>query len=113
MFIRNVCLITAFVVAGPAMATFEIKDPAAEIYAEEQAMANPGLRSCFDLLVDSVERPAVYRAAVNWVREAVGGNESTAATEAALRSFCIDNPKRSVADAAATLSAAPGGQSGS
>ena len=112
MFIRTVCLIVTLAMAAPATATFEIKDPAAEIYAEEQAMANPGKRSCFDLLVDSVERPQVYRAAVNWVRETIGGDASTIATEAALRTFCIDNPKLSVADAAAALGAVPDGPSG-
>lgn len=103
---RSVFLFAACVLAGPAAATFELKDPAAEIQAEKQAMENPGERSCFDLLVDSLERPQVYRAAVNWVSDSTGGGQSKIATEAALRAFCIDNPKRTVADAAVALGGA-------
>ena len=93
------------------MATFELKDPAAEIYAEEQAQASLGERSCFDLLVDSLERPHVYRAAVDWVNDAVGADSSATATEAALKTFCIDHPKKSVAEAAAVLGGSPKDQS--
>ena len=103
MFIRSVSLIILSVLASPAVATFELKDPAAEIYAEEQAQASPGERSCFDLLVDSVERPEIYREAVNWVSDAVGSDQSAVATEAALRKFCIDHPKRSIAEAVMAL----------
>lgn len=107
MFSRTLLLMTLLLPAGPLPATFEIKDPAAEMRAEDQAIANPGERSCFDLLVDSVEHPEIYRAAVNWVTESLGGGQSRTATEAALRAFCIDNPKRSVAEAAVVLGNAP------
>ncbi|MEJ2400071.1 MAG: hypothetical protein P8Y52_01650 [Xanthomonadales bacterium] len=109
---RTLLTILALSVAPPALATFEIKDPAAEIRAEEQALANPGERSCFDLLVDSMERPQVYRAAVDWVSESLGGVQPRIATEAALRAFCIDHPKHSVAEAAAVLARAPDPSSG-
>mgnify|MGYP001815185648 CR=1 FL=1 len=103
MFVRSLCSIIVFTLAGPAVATFELEDPAADIFAETQAMANPGERSCFELLVDSVERPGIYREAVNWVSDAVGSDQSAVATEAALRKFCIDHPKRSIAEAVMAL----------
>jgi len=106
MLIHKLIPIAALALAMPALATFEIKDPAAEMQAQDQAMANPGERSCFDLLTDSVEQPEVYRAAVSWVNESLGGGQSRIETEAALKSFCIDHPKRSVAEAAVALGSA-------
>jgi len=111
VFVRSLCSIIVITLAGPAVATFELEDPAADIFAEKRAMANPGERSCFDLLVDSLERPQVYRAAVDWVNDAVGADPSAIATEAALKTFCIDHPKKSVAEAAAVLGGSPEDQS--
>jgi len=112
MLIHKLIPIAALALAAPALATFEIRDPAAELQAEEQALENPGERSCFDLLVDSMERPQVYRAVLRWVNETVGGGRSSIETEAALRAFCIDHPKSSVAEAAVALDGAPDGPSG-
>jgi len=105
MLIHKLIPIAALALAMPALATFEIKDPAAEMQAQDQAMANPGARSCFDLLTDSVEQPEVYRAAVNWVNESLGG-PSRIETEAALKTFCIDHPRHSLAEAVVALGGA-------
>jgi hypothetical protein len=112
VFIRSLCLFSMIALAAPAVATFELKDPAADIYAEEKAAASLGERSCFDLLVDSVERPEIYREAVDWVGDAVGSDQAAVAMEAALRKFCIDHPKRSIAEAVMALGAAPDSPTG-
>jgi len=108
---RSLLTMTLLAPAGAALATFEIKDPAAEIRQRDQlvAAAAAGERSCFDFLVDSVERPEVYRAALGWVNGAVGEDSpagtSPAGLETALRSYCVDHPKEGLGDAARALAA--------
>jgi hypothetical protein len=106
---RMVVPILALGLAMPAQATFELKDPAAEMLEADKAQSAEAIaaRACFDFLLDSVERPEVYRAAVAWVRDTAAqlrGGAMTV-TESALRGYCVDYPKRSLAEAAATLAA--------
>lgn len=102
--------IFALAMSAPALATFELKDPAAEMLEAEKAKSPAAIaeRACFDFLVDSVDRPEVYRASVTWVRETAAALPGASpVNQAALRQFCVDNPKSSLAEAAATLGRAP------
>ena len=101
--------ILALAVSAPVLATFELKDPAAEMREAEKAKSPAAIaeRACFDFLVDSVDRPEVYRASVTWVRETAAAVGGGAVPESALREFCADRPKSSLAEAAAALGSAP------
>ena len=103
---RNLLPILLFLPAATALATFELKDPAAEMLEAEKARSPAAIaeRACFDFLVDSVDRPEVYRASVTWVRETAAALPGASpVNQAALRQFCVDHPKSSLAEAAATL----------
>ena len=107
---RNYLPILALAMSAPALATFELKDPAAEMLEAEKAMSPAAIaeRACFDFLVDSVDRPEVYRASVTWVRETAAALHGGApVNQAALRQFCVDHPKSSLAEAAAVLGSRP------
>ena len=96
----------ALSMATPVLATFELKDPAAEIYAEEQAVDAISERVCFDFLVDSVEDPESYRVALDRVESTIGDERSAAIIEEALRTFCVDHPKATLGQAARALGGA-------
>ena len=111
MFIRSLLTTMLILPAGPALATFELKDPAADYETENrlEAEAAAGQRACFDFLVDSVERPAVYRASLIWAGDALAGTAAGAsrlALEDALKTWCADHPKSDIAGAARALGAA-------
>lgn len=95
--------------AAPATATFEIKDPANEVYEEKPATpldaATISKRSCAEFLLDGVKQKDDYQAELNWVDETVNNGQASGSMESSLRTFCIDNPKVSLGDAAATLGA--------
>ena len=110
-------ILTAFLglLAWPALATFEIRDPASEVYQEtpqeaEQEAQRQGYTACIDFLIYRDEHPDRYRDGLDWVAQAVGaGNEASATTEQALREYCIDHPKDSLQKAAGVIgSANPG-----
>lgn len=95
--------------AGQAFATFEIKDPANEVYEEKVtapiSAAAIAKRSCADFLLDGAKQSDYYPAELAWVDEAVNQDQANGSIESALRTFCIDNPKTSLADAARKLGA--------
>jgi hypothetical protein len=97
-----------------ACATFEIKDPAKEIYEEKPASpisaAAIAKRSCADFLLDGAKQSDYYQAELNWVDESVNQGRASGAIEAELRTFCIDNPKVSLGDAAGELGAPAGSE---
>lgn len=105
---RILSSILVLLLSAPVLATFELRDPAAEIYDQEQAVAAISERPCFDFLVDSVEDPEAYQAALDRVAAAVGGEQSAAVLEGALKTFCIDYPKATLGQAAQALGAAGG-----
>lgn len=95
--------------ASQACATFEVKDPANEVYEEKPASpisaAAIAKRSCADFLLDGAKQSDYYQAELNWVDESVNQGRASGAIEAELRTFCIDNPKVSLGDAAVELGA--------
>ena len=95
--------------AGPASATFEIKDPANEVYEEKPvspiSAAQIAKRSCAEFLLDGAKQSDYYKAELSWVDETVNGSQASGAIERELRTFCIDNPKISLGDAAIKLGA--------
>ena len=95
--------------AGQASATFEINDPANEVYEEKPnapiSAAAIAKRSCADFLLDGAKQSEYYQAELSWVDESVNGEQASGASEGALRTFCIDNPKISLHDAAVKLGA--------
>ena len=95
--------------ASQALATFEIRDPANEVYEEKPktpiSAEKIARRSCADFLLDGAKESDYYSAEVNWVDQSVNGDQADGSIEANLRTFCIDNPKTSLGDAAIALGA--------
>lgn len=91
-----------FLLAGPAFATFEIKDPAAEIYEQEtmDPMAALAQKTCVQFLLDGVEKPTDYWTVINTVNAASGEEHTALSTETALKSWCIDHAKQNLLQAA-------------
>ena len=98
------CLIALFFlfVAAPASARFELRDPAAEMYEEQDKNAADRLaeKSCVQFLRDGADESKDYWYLVNTVQKAGGDEHSAAATESALKAWCIDHPKRNLLEAA-------------
>ena len=95
--------------AGQSSATFEIKDPANEVYEEKPnapiSAAAIAKRSCADFLLDGAKQSDYYKAELAWVDETVNNGKASGSIEAKLRTFCIDNPKTPLGDAAVELGA--------
>jgi len=87
-----------FLLAGPAFATFEIKDPAAEIYEDQvvDPMAALAQKTCVQFLLDGVEKPTDYWTVINTVNAASGEEHTALSTEVALKSWCIDHAKQNL-----------------
>lgn len=98
--------------AGQVCADFQIKDPANEVYEEKPATpisaAAIAKRSCAEFLLDGAKQSDYYQAELDWVDESVNQGRASGAIEAELRTFCIDNPKVSLGDAAGELGAPVG-----
>ena len=95
--------------AGHVHATFEIRDPANEVYEDKPASpisaAAIAKRSCAEFLLDGAKQSDYYEAELNWVDTSVNGEQASGAIESGLRTFCIDNPKITLGDAAVKLGA--------
>jgi hypothetical protein len=91
------------VLVGPAFATFEIKDPAAELYADQpqDPLAALAQKTCVQFLLDGVEKPTDYWTVINTVNAASGEEHTALSTEMALKSWCIDHAKHDLLQAAA------------
>ena len=103
-------LIMIFLLAADQVcADFQIKDPANEVYEEKPASpisaAAIAKRSCAEFLLDGAKQSNYYPAELNWVDVSVNGEQASGAIEPELRTFCIDNPKISLGDAALKLGA--------
>jgi hypothetical protein len=98
----SLMVLLAFAVAGPAAATFEIRDPAAEIYEEQGKSVADWLagKSCVDFLREGADDSKDYWQMVNAVQDAGGEEHTAVATESALKAWCIDHPKRNLLEAA-------------
>ena len=93
---------------GTASASFELKDPAAEIYENTPAKVADYLaaKACFDFLLDGAKDMGTYKADLVRIRDYVldgGANARAIPDEARLREFCIDNPKIDLRQAVDTL----------
>jgi hypothetical protein len=99
------CLFTllALLMAGPASATFELRDPAAEMYEEQDKNAADRLaeKTCVQFLRDGADDSKDYWYVINTVQKAGGDEHSAIDTESALKNWCIENPKRNLLEAAA------------
>ncbi len=95
-------LLVLFLLAGPALATFEIKDPAAEVYEEQSQdpLAALAQKTCVQFLLDGVEKPTDYWTVINTVNAASGEEHTALSTEMALKSWCIDHAKQNLLQAA-------------
>ena len=103
---RSAIVTLSLLCSVPSLATFEIRDPAAEMYAEQPATEGPGARTCFDFLLDSAKHPDVYQDTLDWARGAVGpgaDDRPSGSLEAVLRKLCIDNPKLTLQQAATAI----------
>lgn len=103
---RNIATTVAFLLlAGQAFATFEIKDPAAEIYQQQADDADgpTGKTLCIDFLRDAADETDDYGAKLAWMLRSFDGVPEWVELEPALRSYCIDHPKSSLKQAAEAL----------
>jgi len=93
--------------AGPAFATFEIRDPAAEILEEQDKSAADFLaeKSCVQFLLDGADDSKDYWSVINTVKKATAEQQTVIAVEDSLKSWCIDHPKQNLLQAAEGLDA--------
>jgi hypothetical protein len=101
-------MVTILLLAGTASATFEIKDPAAEIYENTPEKISESLaqKACVDFLLEGAQDPKEYKADLDRVRDYVLGSGASGGSipaEEKLREFCIDNPKKNLREAVDTL----------
>lgn len=101
-------LFASLLLTGQALATFEIKDPAAEIYENtpEKTAEYLGQKTCVDFLRDGAKDTDQYKADLVRVRDYVldaGIDARVLPEEARLREFCIDHPKTSLREATDVL----------
>ena len=105
MFKNIVTTSALLLLAGQALASFEIKDPAAEFYEQQSDDADgpTGKTLCVDFLRDGADEAESYGAKLAWMQRSFDGVPSGAELEPALRSLCIDHPKHSLKQAAEAL----------
>mgnify|MGYP001824848659 CR=1 FL=1 len=102
--VNRACVLAVLaVLAGPVFATFEIRDPATEIYeAESQDIAATlAGKTCVQFLLDGVDHPDDYWAIVNTAIKASGQEHTALSAEKALKTWCIDHPKHNLLQASA------------
>ena len=94
MSLRKRAAITSagLLLAGQAFATFELKDPAAEIYEEKPASADDatGQSPCIDLLRDSAGNEESYAEKLAWMRAVFDGLPGGTALESESQILLID-----------------------
>jgi hypothetical protein len=91
---------------GTAGATFELRDPANEVFEEkkppsEETETRMGDTACFDFLHAKIEQSGVYADSLNWVARASGATDRDQLAEW-LERYCIDHPKAPLGEAATT-----------
>ena len=101
------CLLLALLFSGGAFATFEIKDPAAEIMQEQNKTIADILaeKSCIQFLKDGADDSKDYWSMVSAVNKALPDQQTAVSTESELKSWCIDHPKQNLLQAAESLNA--------
>lgn len=101
------CLLLALSFAGTAFATFEIKDPAAEMMEEQNKTVSDVLaeKSCVQFLRDGADDSRDFWSIVSAVNKAMPDPQTAVSTETALKSWCIDHPGQNLLQAAESLNA--------
>lgn len=100
--------VLSWLAAAPAMATFELLDPAADVQDEEaQKAADFAAVSCHDFLLNSAGDADEYQAQLKWVIDQVREGDPTSISrpvEPSLRSYCIENARHTLEAASQVLS---------
>lgn len=103
------CTLTALLLlpAAPALATFELLDPAAGVHEKKTPEdVDTGAVTCHDFLLNSAKNPGTYQVQLKWVMDRVREGQDASPSqpvEPPLRDYCVENARHNLQQAADSL----------